>query len=189
METNEMIAMENWIHAFLYACYPGCQRLFFSLEEWNKAAKARPRVAKRREEKWPLVPRLLNLISVLCCRLGNHAFPKPIRVVVSRRLGNHAFRKPITVVGLFRTRTNSALVWWYGNEFLGSCDQTSVSRLLFWFSGILIFSTGLLSQGSMHACIQTYVYFNAQYRLFSYIFPTVLLTSNSLLILKAGVQV
>ena len=40
----------------------------------------------------------MNLISVLCCRLGNYAFPKPIKVVVSCRLGNRDFRKPITVV-------------------------------------------------------------------------------------------
>ena len=100
------------------------------LEEGNYAAKPRP-----------LVARIMKLISVLCCRLENHAFPKPIIALVSCRLGNHAFRKPITIVVSFwrtnqRTTTNSVLIWWYGNEFLGSSDQRPVSRLLFWFSGI-----------------------------------------------------
>ena len=49
-----------------------------------------------------MVAQILTLISVLCCRLGNHAFPKPIGVVVSYRLGNHAFRKPIRVVVSYR---------------------------------------------------------------------------------------
>ena len=38
---------------------------------------------------------------MLCRRLGNHAFPKPIRVVFSCGLGNHALHKPITVVVSF----------------------------------------------------------------------------------------
>ena len=45
----------------------------------------------------PVVARIMNLVSVLCCRMGNHAFPKPIAVLVLCRLGNHAFRKPITI--------------------------------------------------------------------------------------------
>ena len=70
--------------------------------------------------------------AVLCCRLGNHAFPKPIRVVVSCRLGNHAaFREPIIVVVSFETRTNSV-----PNEFLASCDQRPSLAFYFGFQGV-----------------------------------------------------
>ena len=46
------------------------------------------------------------------------------------------------------TRANSVPTWWHGNKFLGSCNQRHISRLLFWFLGIFIFSTGLWSQGN-----------------------------------------
>ena len=92
--------------------------IFFRLEEGNYAAKPRPtRREAPRGKKQPLVARILNLISVLCCRLGNQAFPKPIVVVVLCRLGNHVFRKPITVVVSFEEPINEL------GQILSVCDD------------------------------------------------------------------
>ena len=65
-------------------CSLGARRCFFRLQEENYAEK--PSATRRealRGKKLPLLAEILNLISVLCCHLGNHAFPKPIRVIVS----------------------------------------------------------------------------------------------------------
>lgn len=85
------------------------------------AAELRLQGAKRREDKnnlWSLE----FWTSFPSCRLGIHAFPKPIRVFVSCRLGC-----------CFIWRNNQRC----GNEFLCSCDQRAVSRLLFGFQGYL----------------------------------------------------
>ena len=81
----------------------GARGYFFRLEEVNYAATRREAL---RGEKITSGHTNDKLISVLCCRLGNHAFPKPIVVLVSCRLGNYAFRKPITIVVSFEEPIN-----------------------------------------------------------------------------------
>ena len=79
---------------------------------------------------------MLNLISVLCCRLGNHAFPRPIRVVVSCRLAKHGFCKPITVVVLFDEPINELgqiLSQFDNMEMNFSAPETRGPSLAFYF--------------------------------------------------------
>lgn len=55
----------------------GARGYLFRFEEESFSAKPRPRGAKRREEKYTT-----SAVSCIRCRLGNHAFPKPINWLV-----------------------------------------------------------------------------------------------------------